>query len=53
MRSDKKFGYRANALFGNGQAFVEGSNLTRGLVSLAADARPFAHTTIDGLFSWS
>ena len=29
-----------------------GSDLKRGLVSLAADARPFAHTTIEGLFSY-
>ena len=50
--SDKTFGYRANALFGDGQAFVEGSHLKRGLISLAADARPFAHTTIEGLFSY-
>jgi iron complex outermembrane receptor protein len=49
---DKKFGYRANALFGNGETIVEGSNLKRGLVSLAADARPFAHTTIEGFFSY-
>jgi iron complex outermembrane recepter protein len=50
--SDKTFGYRANALFGNGGAYVEGSNLKRGLVSLAADARPFTRTTIEGFFSY-
>jgi iron complex outermembrane receptor protein len=52
LGSDKKFGYRANALFGDGEAFVNGSNLKRGLASLAADARPFAHTTIEGFFSY-
>ncbi len=49
---DRKFGYRANALFGNGETIVKGSNLKRGLASLAADARPFAHTTIEGFFSY-
>ena len=50
--SGRKFGYRANALFGDGETIVEGSNLKRGLASLAADVRPFAHTTIEGLFSY-
>ncbi|MEP7306455.1 MAG: TonB-dependent receptor [Acidobacteriota bacterium] len=50
--SGRKFGYRANALFGDGETIVNGSNLKRGLVSLAADARPFAHTTIEGFVSY-
>jgi len=50
--SDRKFGYRANALFGDGETIVNGSNLKRGLFSLAADVRPFAHTTIEGFFSY-
>ncbi len=50
--SNRTFGYRANALFGNGETFVKGSMLRRGLASLAADVRPFAHTTIEGLFSY-
>ncbi len=41
---DKRFGYRANMLFGDGQAFVRNSELKRGLASLAVDVRPFAHT---------
>ena len=31
---------------------MKDSDLKRRLVSLAADARPFAHTTIEGLFSY-
>jgi iron complex outermembrane receptor protein len=50
--SGKTFGYRANALAGDGETIVTGSNLKRGLASLAADARPFAHTTIEGFFSY-
>jgi iron complex outermembrane receptor protein len=50
--SDRQFGYRANALFGNGETNVQGSNLKRGLISLAADARPSAHITIEGFFSY-
>jgi iron complex outermembrane receptor protein len=50
--SSGMFGYRANALYGDGQTIVEGSNLTRGLFSLAADVRPFAGTTVEGYFSY-
>ena len=49
---NRAFGYRANALYGNGQTFVPGSHLKRGLFSLASDARPFANTTIDGFVSY-
>jgi iron complex outermembrane receptor protein len=51
LGSDGKFGYRANALVGDGDAFVKDSQLKRRLFSLAADARPFEHTVIEGLFS--
>jgi len=50
--SGKKFGYRANALLGDGEAFVKGSNLGRRMASLAADVRPFARTTVEGFFSY-
>src|SRR4029077_8692527 len=49
---DKRFGYRANMLFGDGQAFVRNSELKRGLASLAVDARPFANTVIEGFYSY-
>ena len=46
------FGYRANALFGGGDAFVKDSHLDRRMSSLAADVRPFTRTTIEGFFSY-
>jgi iron complex outermembrane receptor protein len=49
---DKRFGYRANILFGDGQAFVRNSELKRGLATLAVDARPFANTVIEGFYSY-
>jgi iron complex outermembrane receptor protein len=49
---DKQFGYRANMLFGDGEAFVKNSELKRGLASFAADVRPFANTVIEGLYSY-
>jgi iron complex outermembrane receptor protein len=51
LGSDGKFGYRANALVGDGEAFVQDSELKRRLFSLAADVKPFEHTVIEGLFS--
>jgi iron complex outermembrane receptor protein len=49
---DKRFGYRANMLFGDGQAFVRNSELKRGLASLAVDVRPFANTVVEGFYSY-
>jgi iron complex outermembrane receptor protein len=49
---DKRFGYRANMLFGDGQAFVRNSELKRGLGSLAVDVRPFANTVVEGFYSY-
>lgn len=46
------FGYRANLLAGDGEAFVKDSRLARRLVSLAADARPFKRTVIEGFYSY-
>lgn len=48
----RRFGYRANMLFGDGQAFVKNSELRRGLANLAADFRPRPGTTIEGLYSY-
>jgi iron complex outermembrane receptor protein len=50
--SRKQFGYRANALIGDGDTYVSGSQSRRGLASLAADVRPFEHTTIEGFVSY-
>jgi iron complex outermembrane receptor protein len=46
------FGYRMNALWGGGEAFRNDSELKRRLFSFAGDVRPFAHTTIEGLYSY-
>jgi len=46
------FGYRANALFGGGDAFVKGSHLERRMTSVAGDVQPFTGTTIEGFFSY-
>jgi len=48
---DKKIGYRINALGGNGEMFVGGSDLTRKMVSLAGDVRPFDRTVIEAFYS--
>jgi iron complex outermembrane receptor protein len=52
LGSDAKYGYRANALFGDGQTIVEGSNLKRVLASIAGDARLTPHATLEGFFSY-
>jgi iron complex outermembrane receptor protein len=49
---DQMFGYRLNALAGQGEAFRESSESKRRLFSFAGDVRPFSHTTIEGLYSY-
>jgi iron complex outermembrane receptor protein len=49
---DRMFGYRLNALTGQGEAFRNDSDLQRGLFSFAGDVRPFSRTTIEGLYSY-
>jgi iron complex outermembrane receptor protein len=49
---NKMFGYRLNLLLGDGTGYVTHSQLRRQLAALALDARPFAHTTIGGSFSY-
>ena len=49
--SDRQFGYRANVVAGTGEAFAKDSDLTRRLLSLAADARPFERTVVDVFYS--
>ncbi|HTM04072.1 MAG TPA: TonB-dependent receptor [Vicinamibacterales bacterium] len=48
---DRRFGYRVNAVGGNGSSFKEGSNLTRRMVSAAGDVHVLDRTVIDGFFS--
>jgi iron complex outermembrane recepter protein len=49
---NRLLGYRANALFGGGEASVQKSDLKRRLISLAGDVRPFAATTIEAFYSY-
>lgn len=48
LGANRRFGYRANLLASDGEAFVTHSRLARRLVSVAADARPFTDTVIEG-----
>ena len=48
---NRRFGYRVNALGGNGETFVHGSELTRKMVSLAGDVRPFDRTVVEAFYS--
>ena len=47
----RRFGYRVNALGGNGEMFVGNSELTRSMVSLAGDVRPFDRTVVEAFYS--
>jgi iron complex outermembrane receptor protein len=49
---NKVFGYRLNALTGQGEAFRNDSDLERRLFSFAGDVRPFSRTTVEGLYSY-
>jgi len=46
-----RFGYRVNAVGGNGETFVNDSQLTRTMISAAGDARPFDRTSIEAFYS--
>jgi iron complex outermembrane receptor protein len=48
---NRRFGYRFNALGGDGQMFVRGSDLTRKMVSVAGDVRPFERTVVEAFYS--
>ncbi len=48
----KRFGYRLNLLYGDGEGFVENSNLKRGLAALALDWRFLKNTVAEFNFSW-
>jgi iron complex outermembrane receptor protein len=49
--ASKRFGYRVNAVGGHGQYFVDQSDLTRRMISVAADAKPFERTIVEGFYS--
>jgi iron complex outermembrane receptor protein len=49
---NKIFGYRTNLVLGDGTGYVTASQLRRQLAAIALDVRPFAHTTIEGNFSY-
>jgi iron complex outermembrane receptor protein len=46
----RRFGYRVNAVGGDGETFVRGGNLTRKMVSLAGDVRPFDRTVVEAFY---
>jgi iron complex outermembrane receptor protein len=48
----KMFGYRINGVLGDGTGYVADSELRRQLGAIALDVRPFAHTAIEGNFSY-
>ena len=48
---DSRFGYRVNALGGDGETFVRNSDLTRKMLSLAGDVRPFDRTVVEAFYS--
>jgi iron complex outermembrane recepter protein len=49
---DDQFGYRINLLYGNGEQYVDKSNLRRALGSAGLDWKPFKNTVIEGNFSY-
>ena len=48
----KMFGFRTNLLLGDGQGYVDHSQLRRQLGAIAADYRPTNHTVIEGNYSY-
>jgi iron complex outermembrane receptor protein len=48
----KMFGYRTNLLLGDGEGYVDHSQLRRQLAAVAGDFRPTAHTVIEGNYSY-
>jgi iron complex outermembrane recepter protein len=46
------FGYRVNALYGEGESFRRNSESKRRLFTFAGDVRPVPGTTIEGLYSY-
>src|SRR5579863_5266128 len=52
LGNKKKFGYRANLLLGDGQGYVDHSQLRRQLGAIAGDYRLTDHTVIEGNYSY-
>jgi iron complex outermembrane receptor protein len=48
----RMFGYRTNLVLADGTSYVTDSQLRRQLAAMALDVRPFAHTAIEGNFSY-
>ncbi len=46
------FGYRTNMVIADGTGYVSDSQLRRQLAAMALDVRPFAHTLVEGNFSY-
>jgi iron complex outermembrane receptor protein len=46
------FGYRTNLVIADGTGYVNDSQLRRQLAAIALDVRPFAHTVVEGNFSY-
>jgi len=46
------FGYRTNLVLGDGSGYLSDSQLRRQLAAVALDVRPFAHTVVEGNFSY-
>jgi iron complex outermembrane recepter protein len=49
---NKMFGYRTNLLAGDGNGYVNHSQLRRQLASVAGDARVTSHTVLEGNYSY-
>jgi iron complex outermembrane receptor protein len=49
--TNRMFGYRVNAVGGDGETFVNNGDLTRKMISLAGDVRPFDRTAVEGFYS--
>jgi len=50
--SKKQFGYRLVAIYGDGEGYIDGSNLRRGLASMAFDWRFLKNTVAEVNFSF-
>lgn len=49
--TNRMFGYRVNAVGGDGETFVNNGDLTRRMISLAGDVRPFDGTVVEAFYS--
>jgi len=49
--TNRMFGYRVNAVGGDGETFVNNGDLTRKMISVAGDVRPFDGTAVEAFYS--